>query len=148
LRKNRLGVIFFEKQTTFITSTFGVHLFNMADLADADGIYGLHGHRVFGAALQPVNGVRKSVGVYVHPLRLVAARSVNEHVGSGHGVRLLDRFPLNEYGAGRDGVHVEFWCRRWIQYVYRVRYLIPAEDVLNVTRVIAPVRLVVHGTDG
>lgn len=135
-------------QTDFITSAFGVHLFDVADPAGADRVHGLHGYRVLGAALQPVDGVREPVRIHVHPLQLVAAYCpISKHVGGGHSVRLFHRFPLDEYGAGRDGVHVEFGWRRRVEHVHRVRYLIPAEYVLHVTRVIAPVRLVVHRTD-
>lgn len=129
----------------FITSAFGVHLFDVTESTGADRVYCLHGHLVLGAALQPVHGVREPVGIHVHPLRLVAAGPVSEHVASGNGVWLFDRLPLDEYGAGRDGVHVEFGRGRRMEHVDRVRYLIPAEHVLHVTRVIARVRLVVHG---
>lgn len=132
------------------TSAFREHLLDATDVADADRVHGLHGYRVFGSTLQAVDGVCEPVGVHVYPFWLVVTGPVGDHVtGDGHGaVRLLDRFPLDQYGTGRDRIRLELGRRRRIQHVDRVRYLIPAEHVLHVTRVVTAVRFVVHGAHG
>jgi len=121
------------------TSTFRVHFYDTTYIAHADRVHGLHGHRIFGTALQPFHRVRETVRVHVNTLLSFVARVVVEHVCCGHGVRLFDRLPLDPDGAGRYRIYGEFGRQRRVEYVDCVRYLIPAEYVLHVARVIARV---------
>lgn len=128
------------------TSAFRKHFYDVTYVAYAHRVYGLHGYRVFGTTFQTVYCVREPIGVNVHTLLLFISSVVVKHVGCSYCVRMFDRLPLNPNGAGRYWVHAELW-RRWrVEYVKRVRYLIPAEYVLHVARIVSRVCFVVHGT--
>lgn len=120
----------------------------MTDPARPDRVHGLHGYCVLGTALEPVNRVREPVRIHVHSAWGFVPGPINQHVACGHRVRLFDRFPLDQYRAGRDGIYVEFRWRRRVQDIERVTYLIPAEYVLYVARIVARVHFVIHGADG
>lgn len=99
------------------TSTFRKHFYDATYVAHADCVHGLHGHLIFGTALQAFHSVSEPVGIHVHTLMWFVAGVVVKHVGCGDGVRLFDLIPLDPNGAGRYRIYAELRWQRRVEYV-------------------------------